>query len=323
MAITALQLMEGHAAHTVGAQGVEGLSVSGIEILNDAGEYYVSMHRWRHLERRQTRLAMLGPDFLTNGNWVAATKTLTATAGTPFVDTVAGDIIEITGGIGVTAGKYQIVTVTSSTVVVLFAATLSAVNLANADIAGSILHMSVALPLDFGQIQAIDTSGSMVRGMYPTTKMRLLELRSHGIWLYSWSFHYVLSWRAATGTSSGPPVPILEIYPAPQADDPEGFTLFYRAKWRRISTDTDFLDVPEYAEPLFKQIVRAFTRGYEEEDIATMNQRLAEIEQGPMYTNAMRADGHTMPDWGPIQSGAAETSMFEPSYLLPTEVSPP
>ena len=315
--------MQGHAAHTVGAEGVEGLSMSGIEILNDAGEYYVGMHRWRHLERRQARLQMLGPDLLTNGNWVAATKTLTAAAGTPFVDTVAGDIFGATGGTGVTAGRYQIASVTSSAVVVLVSATLSAVDLANSDIAGTIEHLSVALPSDFGSIQALDMSNSLVRAMRPTTKAHLLELRSHGISLASWTFHYALSFRAATGSVGGAPVPILEIYPAPNADDPEGFTLYYRAKWRRASTDSDFVDVPEYAEPLFKQIVRAFTRGYEEEDVATMSQRLHEIENSPLYINAMRMDGHIMPDFGPIQNGAAETSLFEPSFLLPSQVAPP
>ena len=43
-------------------------------------------------------------------------------------------------------------------------------------------------------------------------------------------------------------------------------------------------------EPLYLQCVRAFTRGYEEEDIATTNARIAEVSNGPLFMTAVQRD---------------------------------
>ena len=43
-------------------------------------------------------------------------------------------------------------------------------------------------------------------------------------------------------------------------------------------------------EPLYLQMVRAFTRGYEEEDVATTNARISEVANGPLFMTAVQRD---------------------------------
>ena len=52
-------------------------------------------------------------------------------------------------------------------------------------------------------------------------------------------------------------------------------------------------------------MLRAFARGYEEEDQATLNARLMEVANGPLFAAAVLRDGETQPDYGPVRGGAA------------------
>jgi hypothetical protein len=191
--------------------------------------------------------------------------------------------------------------------VVLEAATLSASDLSNADIAGTVQHLSVALPSDFGELQAITVAESILQTVHVITKDALLLMRSRDIHASQIDFWVALSYRAATA-GTGAPVPILELYPAPSADNAEGLEIAYRAGWRRISTDSDLIDVPQFAEPLLKAVVRAFALGYEEDDRMPMHHQLAMLEQSALYLNTRRFDASIGPAMGPIRNGAAQTA---------------
>ena len=48
--------------------------------------------------------------------------------------------------------------------------------------------------------------------------------------------------------------------------------------------------MPLWCEPLYLQCLRAFARGYEEEDVATTNARLSEVMNGPLFVTAVQRD---------------------------------
>ena len=322
MAITADQAYE-HIEHTLAGSP----SVSPNEILNDAGEYFASMNRWRFLERRSARLSLRGQDACTDGDWTEATLTLTSSGSlTPWsgYDFVAGDLFEPTGGTSVVTDKVEIASKTDANTIVLKSTlTTTGGNLANADIAGKIEGFSVALPSDFGELQAYDATDSLVNSLNLTDKQHLLELRTNQVVVTAWNFWGTVSYAPAAGSVGGAPVPILEIWPAPASDDTEGLTIFYRAKWRRISSGGDFLDIPEYTEPLFKQVLRAFARGYEEEDTGAMDARLSAIEQGRLFHRARQHDVHVNVDAGPIRNGAVQSIPRSVNKFLRTTVAGP
>ena len=103
---------------------------------------------------------------------------------------------------------------------------------------------------------------------------------------------------AYTNSGSAVPVPRLEVFPTPSTngdaslhgDDDCKLTIWYRRAWGQISTPSTIFSLPQWMEPLYLQCVRAITRGYEEEDIATANSRLSEVASGPLFITAVQRD---------------------------------
>jgi len=99
----------------------------------------------------------------------------------------------------------------------------------------------------------------------------------------------VIYFCVSHSTVSGVPTPRLEF----SGSSSEDITLWYRAGWEPVTTDSSTSDpfvLPAFCEPIYLQTVRAFARGYEEEDASTMNPRLAEIANGPTFFSAIQRD---------------------------------
>lgn len=99
----------------------------------------------------------------------------------------------------------------------------------------------------------------------------------------------VIYFCVSHSTVSGVPTPRLEF----SGTSTEPITLWYRAGWEPVTTDSSTSDpfvLPAFCEPIYLQTVRAFARGYEEEDASTMNPRLAEIANGPTFFSAIQRD---------------------------------
>ena len=110
-------------------------------------------------------------------------------------------------------------------------------------------------------------------------------------------FYFAVAYYSAAGTAV--PVPRIELFPAPknstgattshEAADCK-MTVVYRRSWTPVSTAASVFVLPTFMEPIYLQCIRAFARGYEEEDIATANARLAEVVSGPLYMTAVQRD---------------------------------
>jgi hypothetical protein len=130
----------------------------------------------------------------------------------------------------------------------------------------------------------------------------------------------------------GEPVTILELYPTPTVSEDDTVRLCYRGRWRSVpegSADGYRLTLPEYCETLFEELLRAFARGQEEEDNATLDQRLAFIEKGTdgmggsVFLAAKRTDALRQPTIGPLRNGAADVgSRFYTSFRSGTIGAP-
>ena len=97
----------------------------------------------------------------------------------------------------------------------------------------------------------------------------------------------------------------LELYPTPSTTTTEALTLYYRAGWSRVYDDRKPLQMPAYIEPLYIELLRAFARGYEEEDQGSLSTRLNEIMKGAIFAISVDRDSSVQPDYGPIRNGAA------------------
>lgn len=271
-------------------------------LVDMAGEYLVSMHEWRWLVGTTGLIDLRGSLSFTNGTWTESTKTLTSSAAFTSYSFLAGDQIRVTGGTGVTTGVYTVSSKTSANAIVL-ASSLStaAVNLATGDIAAELAPKTAALPSDFRSLHGIAITNAVVRGVEMVDLEELLMLRTYNdIVQASWNYKVAVNWL---GT---PPSPYLEVWPTPTANLTGALEIVYRKKWTRGSLDTTELPVPEFCEALLREIVKAFARGYIEEDEAGVDVRLAQVAAGPVCRAAKMQDGMQQRSIGMIRGGGVE-----------------
>lgn len=130
-----------------------------------------------------------------------------------------------------------------------------------------------------------------------------------------------------TGTAlpvDSEPWPVLELWPTPQQDMDGALTIFYRGGWERVRKDTDLLAIPDWIEPLYKALLRAYVRGVEEEDEGTVDQRVRTVMEGPLMAVAVRRDSRIAPNIGPMRNTAiTRSSAADVATTLKTTVQGP
>jgi len=108
------------------------------------------------------------------------------------------------------------------------------------------------------------------------------------------------------GIDGGMPRARLEIWPDPGSDDDDAVTIYYRAGWKTLDQDTEYVSIPTWLQTLYIQLVRAFARGYEREDVASLSARCAEVMGGPLALAAVRRDDMMQPSYGELMGGGAD-----------------
>jgi len=161
----------------------------------------------------------------------------------------------------------------------------------------------IELPSDLASITSIkmDDSSVSLRDFRFTTHDEILQLRQNPIEATGGYFGVVV-YELASGSTEGPLKPRLELYPTPNANDASFLRLGYRAGWQRVVDDDDPLRIPHWIESLYNQILRAWARGYEEEDTAALDTRLEVIARGRIFQQAIQSDGRIQPDYGVLNT---------------------
>lgn len=108
------------------------------------------------------------------------------------------------------------------------------------------------------------------------------------------------------GRAGGSPVPRLEMWPTPSVSESNVFLVHYRGGWNEVRSDNDVIGVPTWLESLYLALVRAIALGYERDSEMDVNQRLFAIRSGPLFQTARQRDMMTQPTLGPMANGAAQ-----------------
>lgn len=169
------------------------------------------------------------------------------------------------------------------------------------------LQNYVALPVDFGNLDAINATNSLYRRIRMTSVSEILGLRTSLVSVGAWTYIGAISWADSTQ-------PRLEIWPTPDVSQTAALTIFYKARWVDLVGDKDAVLIPTFMEPLLIQLVRAFARGYEMEDQGSMGERLQEIENGPIMAAAIRFDGSAQYNLGPMRGSAVPYEIQESTW---------
>jgi hypothetical protein len=270
------------------------------EIVDQAGSYLTGMHTWAWMKNRTALLDVRANVTGETATWTEATKTLTLASAFTSYTFVTKDQIEILDGTGVTTGFYTVASKTSANAIVLASSISSGgIDLATGDIQFRLETPTITLPANYKGMIALNSALQSSLYFEPnfSTYRNLVLHRS----------------LSAQGASAGylatilfvdANTPVLEIWPSSNTAIAGAFELAYHSQWVRQSSDTAELDVPEFCRPLFYSILQAMARGYIMEDQGTLNQRLMDIRQGPLFMQAIEQDGQVQRWYGFIQNGA-------------------
>ena len=302
--VVTFETCENHIRHTL--SGAPDLPIKAL--ISEAGNYFTTHHPWLWLVGRSAQLDYEAPVSFSGWDWTEATLTLDDPATGGELDDYnfnEGDQVEITAGVGTKFPKTFNVASNpdGDTLILKSSITTTAGDLVAADIDGNIQKDYLVLPSDFHEVTAIDATDSLIREFYQTSLEHLLELRTNPIEVTTWYW-----WAAISHTRvPGAVVPVFEIWPGPNATEFGAITLFYRAKWAEID-DGDIATLPDYCETYFLNILRAFARGYIEEDTGNLDGRLGKLYAGEICRAARRADGSRNSGryLGPITNGAIQ-----------------
>lgn len=174
------------------------------------------------------------------------------------------------------------------------------------------------LPADLRDVISIQFTQGLVNRVRVTSLNEISRLRSHNIGVgiaMTWVAVVYKSPAQITPATLAQPVPVLELYPTPITTDASALTVYYRSGWTPPINlnDQSTIQIPEYIEPLYIQLLRAFARGYEEEDQGSLDARLAELYGGVLYRTAAERDGAIQHQYGPpLQTGISAVGTYLP-----------
>lgn len=295
----------------------------GLTCLNDAWEWFAGAHDWTWLLRGPVPIDARATITVANASWTANTKRLQkANAFTAYVPLV-GDQIFVTSGTGAGVSLYNVDV--AATIPVLPSSIILETSIGPdaSDIGATMRLWWASLPADFGEFvpgfpRALSTS---VGALANTDLSTIHDLRAARIVSASTlpATNGVYYWSLSTGRAltGGVAVDRMDFYPEISAGQKGAFAVAYRAKALRLTTDTTEFDVPYWCAPAFREVLRHFARGYEEEDEGTASDRLAKFIQGPIWGQALDQDMRRMPNLGQPRGGALAMAVSGRSVLGP------
>ena len=273
-------------------------------ILNQAGRYLCSMWKWNWQKVVAKTLGVRGQISITNGKWTESTKTLFVSSGTPFAayDFVDGDQLTVEGGTNAIQNIYEIASKTNSTTLILKESLSdTAGDLATGDITLTLKLYNVLLPADLQFLIAARALESRVSSLRFTTPEDMLDKSINDITAGS-SF-----WWGTLFYAGSPPKPHLRIFPTPNEDDADEFIIMYGRRWIELKKDTDTVELDDWMEMLYIQLVRAFALGLDvisPDGTVKLDHHLETIHRGRVYATARKADNSMQRELGPLRNGA-------------------
>lgn len=177
----------------------------------------------------------------------------------------------------------------------------------------------ITLPSDFGSIISIEFTQGLAQCVQQTTIGTIALYRSINAAIPGYVLYVAPVFEE---NSNAIPEPRLEIYPMPVSSTTAALTMFYRPRWVDIQpTDSTYISLPDWIEPLYIQLIRAFALGYQNDDMA---ERTATVLAGPIFQAALRTDMEMQTSYGPLAYGALDTAnQSDPMWFLRNVVLPP
>jgi hypothetical protein len=161
------------------------------------------------------------------------------------------------------------------------------------------------LPSGLLRIIAADMADGFVSRLEPVSLQTLLELRVANLGTQS-VYYWALSHHQA-GSGGGAPTPRMELWPTPTSNETGAITVFYVSGWATIDDENDQLSIPRWIEGLYIQVLRAYARGWEMEDLGSLEDRLSVVRGSTLFRQAADIDQTFQGTVGVIRNGAVQS----------------
>lgn len=300
--------------HFLHSTGSKSLGLDHLDVLNMVGDHFVNAYKWRYLRGANAFLSGRGNISLSTATWTESSLTLTATGAFADYTFIDEDLVKITGGTSTTAKYYEIASRTDDDNIVL-AETLSTTggNLAAGDIAGTLHLPTLELPDDFGTFHSIAGADTLVNSIGMVDATHLGHLRAQ--WDREDNTGFYSGCLIHVGT---PPRSVLDVHPYFSSNIEDVFRIYYTKSWTRITQASQTLPIPRYCNGAFMQLCRHFALGWEDEDVAGLEARLAAWEDGALFKQACDQDRRQQSHYGRMRGGAVRRT---PHKIFPNSLS--
>jgi len=145
-------------------------------------------------------------------------------------------------------------------------------------------------------------------------------LRGQGISSTTLAYYALLVWDTDVETKLL--TPYWELFPTPSAVTT--FTLWYYARWRDVTQDTDEVPLPatESVGLLYLEIADAIARGHDEHDEGSIAQRIVALRASPFYMDALAEDGTRVSGPLPQKGGMVQNGSVGGDWWLYPDALP-
>jgi len=186
-----------------------------------------------------------------------------------------------------------------------------------------------SLPSDFRASLRIDQSSSF-SGLRQGTPELLNALKSYG---FDGDFYYTgaITYKVISSVVT----PVLRLDPTPGASISGEFNILYRAGWTEVADDRDTILIVPWVKNLYRELVVAYARGYDEDDAVRaapagqlIEEHLAVIKRGITLRMAINRDALVNPSMGRPRRGWIKTGngiyggSFNHSYITSVPGTP-
>lgn len=167
---------------------------------------------------------------------------------------------------------------------------------------------TIELPDDFAGLDAIQTIDNTSLAVRLVSQQEMLALKAQQVSLPASVFFVCEAYVDDDNDPQRRNTAALLIFPTPETDAAGFFTINYRGGWPQVTNETPqetALPLPNdgSCDALFLTILRAFARGFEEDDQRSIEQELARVAMGPIFMAAKGADLRRFENRGTLRNG--------------------
>lgn len=175
----------------------------------------------------------------------------------------------------------------------------------------------IDLPDDFAGLDSLQTIDNTSLAVRLVSQQEMLALKAQQVSLPASVFFVAEAYIDDDNDPQRRNTPALEVFPTPEQSVDGFFTMTYRGGWPQVTNETPqetVLPLPNdgSCDALFLTILRAFARGFEEDDQRSLEQELERVAQGAVFRAAKSADIRRFEFRGTLQNGLLDRANRAP-----------